>query len=550
MHEIGQAMMEKIRVGLERRSLVSPSRYAENVRIMGTPFAGPWSFDRHPWLREMHDCKAEMMVGQKAAQMGYTECALNRVFHAIDYLRLDVMYVLPTKTPDAGDFSASRFDPALEESEKLRLLFTSTDNVGHKRAGSANLLVRGSKSRSQLKSQPINFLVLDEVDEMEQKNIPLAMERCSGQEQFWIWLISTPTIEAFGINLYFEQSSKKQFFFKCPSCSKHINLEFPRNLEITSDDPGSDDVLNSRLFCHECKATLNHADKPHFLKNGIWVPQEHGRTVEGFHINQLYSCASAPHRFAKNALEARSDPAAEQEFFNSKMGKPHAVEGARVTDKAFNACIGDYVSYNAAQAQKSRMITMGVDVGKLLHVEVSEWYWERFRGLDTNTMARCKVVFAGTFRHFEELDKMMHQWGVKYCVVDKHPETRKAREFAQRWHGKVRLCEYPVGMSGRNIIETEKEYTVKCDRTSWLDLSLGRFQSPNSIWVPQDIGHEYREHIKAQTRIYYKDGNGNLRAKYVKGSLADHYGHARNYCEIAFTLATVGAGNRAIGSPR
>ena len=92
--------------------------------------------------------------------------------------------------------------------------------------------------------------------------------------------------------------------------------------------------------------------------------------------------------------------------------------------------------------------------------------------------------------------------------------------------------------------------TVRADRTSWLDLSLGRFQDPHTIFLPADVPHMYREHIKAQTRVYFKDGNGNLRAKYVKGSVDDHYGHARNYAEIAFTLSTVGSGNRSIGSPR
>jgi phage terminase large subunit GpA-like protein len=114
---------------------------------MGHPYPGLWTFDHHPWLKEMHDCKATIKVGQKAAQCGYTEWALNESFYFNDIRRMDVLYVLPNTRPDAADFSSSRFDKALELSEHLRKLYSEVQNVGHKRAGSTNLFIRGSNSR-------------------------------------------------------------------------------------------------------------------------------------------------------------------------------------------------------------------------------------------------------------------------------------------------------------------------------------------------------------------------------------------------------------------
>jgi phage terminase large subunit GpA-like protein len=142
--------------------------------------------------------RAESNVGQKAAQMGYTETMLNLTFYNIDILRRDCLYVLPAKTPDAHDFSASRFDPALELSDYLTKLFSDVQNIGHKRAGSVNLYVSGSRSRSGLKSIPAGFLVMDELDEFDQENIPLAMERQSGQKEKQNWKISTPTHDGEG----------------------------------------------------------------------------------------------------------------------------------------------------------------------------------------------------------------------------------------------------------------------------------------------------------------------------------------------------------------
>jgi len=54
-----------------------------------------------------------------------------------------------------------------------------------------------------LKSVPVGLLILDELDEMTQKNIPLALERTAGQLEKNIWMCSTPTLEMRGINTYF-----------------------------------------------------------------------------------------------------------------------------------------------------------------------------------------------------------------------------------------------------------------------------------------------------------------------------------------------------------
>jgi phage terminase large subunit GpA-like protein len=166
---------------------------------MGKPYPGPWSFEHHPWLREMHDDMSEFVVGQKAAQMGYTEWVLNITFYCIDVLAESVLYVLPSES-DANDFSASRFDPALELSPHLGAIFSDVRNVALKRAGSASLYTRGSRSRSKLKSLPVGVLIFDEIDEMIQANIPLAMERTSGQVTKMYRMLSTPTIDNYGIN--------------------------------------------------------------------------------------------------------------------------------------------------------------------------------------------------------------------------------------------------------------------------------------------------------------------------------------------------------------
>jgi hypothetical protein len=547
MSSLAQQFAERVASGLKRKSLTSCSKWAEQYRVMGSKsFAGPWRFKYHPWLREMHDSKAEMNVGQKSAQMGFTEAVLNKVFYEIDINGTDCLYILPAKTPDASDFSAARFDAALQLSPHLRKMFSDVKNVGHKRAGSANLYIRGSRSDSGLKSIPTGFIVLDEVDEMTQENVPLAKERASGQVEKQIWMISTPTIDNFGINMYYRDSTQNHFHFKCPSCNRFIELKFPESFVVTAEELDDPKLKESHYICYECKAKLptlpyvSENKKPDDAKvswigDGIWIPSLTNKDAIGWHVNQMYSCTITPYEMARAFLMAQIDPAAEQEFFKSKLGLPHVVDGARVTDDDIERAKR---SYKRGDARPGGIYTMGVDVGKWCHWEICEWFLPPAgtSAVDLSVLAKCRVVTHGKCLEFEELDRMMFDYQIRFCVIDAMPERRKALEFANRHYGRVKLNFYGGGVIGKNIHISEQEPTITVDRTSWMDLSLGRFRN-NTIAIPCDVDMEYRAHMKAPVRIYEKDKNGNPIGRYTKGNEDDHYAHARTYAEIALPLA-------------
>jgi len=543
-HPLQELLANRITAGLKRKTITSCSKWAEAYRVMGQPFPGPWSFKYHPWAREMHDCDAEMMIGQKGAQLCYTEVALNKSCYNIDVHGNSVLYVLPTSTPDASNFSTSRFDPALELSPHLANLFSDVKNIGHKRAGSANLFLRGSRSRNQLKSIPVSFAAIDEVDEMVQQNIPLIFERMSGQLSQQSFLLSTPTIEHFGINAYYEQSTQDHFFFVCPHCSRLTEFLFPDCLEITADHYSDMSIADSYLKCKECKHKLSHRNKHTYLApTGQWVSGHTDRVMRGFHINQMYSSTVKPYQIATSFLKGQESPADEQEFWNSKMGMPHEPEGARLSDAAIQACIGQFAM--ASSAPPHALVTMGVDVGKWIHYEITQYGLSSW-GSDVSLSAEGKVLKAGKVEHFEELDQKMKNFKVNFCVIDANPERRKALEFAQRHWGHVRLCFYGRGVNGKSItMHDQAQHTLTVDRTSWLDLSLGRIRGQR-MRLPGDIPLEYKDQLKNLVRVVTKDKDGNPTAKYIKTG-EDHYAHARNYNEIALQLAASFSQSQNIG---
>lgn len=545
---------EGIASGLKRRTLTSCSKWSEAYVIMGgKDFPGPIGWKYHPWLKDMHDSSAQWNIGQKAAQMGFTVVGINRTFFKIDVERQSCLYLLPTKTPDATDFSATRFDPMLELSPHLEKLFSDVKNVATKRAGVATLYIRGANSRSGLKSIPVSFIVFDEYDEMRQENIPLALERTSGQLTKQYWAISTPTIPGMGINKLYLDSTQEHFFFTCPSCSRKTELIYPDSLVICGNHINDPDILKSHVICKECKQVLpshfvdrKDEAKADYIRTGLWEAQGHfDFQNRGFYINQMYSPTITPIELAKSYFRSLSSPADEQELHNSKFGNPHIVDGARVTEVLISKSIREYRKEDKPPVGK--LVTMGVDVGKWLHYEIAAWYPKKM-GADLNMMSDCRVLCEGKVAAFEELDQLMRQWQPLVCVIDANPERRKAYEFAVRFFGHVKLCFYGKGVSGKSITinKDTSEHTISVDRTSWMDASLGRFHA-GTIVLPQDVSREYREHIKCPVRIYEKDKDGNPVGKYVNTG-EDHFAHARNYNEIALPLAASFATNQDVAS--
>lgn len=507
--------------GLQRTMITTCSQWSEKYRICGKPYPGNYSFLRHPWMKEILDCDNEYVISQKAAQVGFTEGALNRVFFGIDIKGESCLYVLPT-ADGAGDFSTSRFDAAIDLSPHLKSLFSDVKNIGHKRAGSANLFIRGSRSKEKLKSLPVSLLIFDEVDEMKQDNIPLALERVSGQTEFQIWFISTPTIPKLGVNKYFMKASKRSFVFECPHCNKMIDLRYPESL-INIDDPNQ-----CKLICYLCKGILEHENKIEFLKDGYWIKECDGDGI-GYKINQLYSStvSGLPANTSKKWLASQSNAAEEQEFYNSVLGEAHLVKDAAITDADLDKCIKEHK--NLTVPRDLGFFTMGIDVGKYLHVTIDKWVNDH-----------CQTIAILKVSDFSELEKLMVNYKILMAVIDANPERRKALEFAQAFPGHVKLCFYARGKRNVSITDDDDDYfrsdfTVSVDRTSWIDAAFARYRKA-TISLPADTPLEYREHVKSLVRVYKKDPDGNPIGIYVNTD-DDHYAHSRVYSEIAYPLA-------------
>jgi len=492
--------------GLQKLPLLE---WTEKYRIIA---GEPFRIDRwphyFPYLKPIYNDDSRQLVIMKCAQVGVSELAINKSLWALDQHRMDVMYLLPTRE-EAADFSAGRFDPALEESSYLDRLFIDVKNVGHKRTGAANYYLRGTQKRSQLKSVPIDFLIKDELDEMVQKNLSLADTRLDASPFKWKLDLSTPTVPEFGIHARFLESDQHELHARCPHCGTWQRPTYKDNVEHDGEPP-----------FYKC----SHCSRPTetFLTWDLeWVAGQPTNGIRGYHLTQLLS----PHTTAAELAEFASKPENEQEFYNSKLGEPHVAKGGQLTEDILNACCeAGYVLPSTG-----RHCTMGVDVGKVLNVRVSNW--ER----DGDAWQKVARVI-DTVREFTELDDLMDQYDVDICVIDALPETRLAKAFADRFKGRVWLAYYNIShKSSEYCIWDDKKRVVRVQRNLALETMMSRYLTRRLV-LPEHAAliPEFYAQLRAPKRVQQRDERtGNMVPRFLEDGKPDHYAHAEVYDDIA-----------------
>jgi phage terminase large subunit GpA-like protein len=261
--------------------------------VQGLDLGGrKFTFEEHEYQVDMLKENATRQCFKKGAQVGATEVNVLKTLHGLLFGRYPqgVLYLFPTVN-DVTDFSKGRFGPLVSDNEEVASQVSHTDAVGVKRIRKSMLYLRGAratgriegikKTSSSLKGIPVDRLVCDEVDEMEQAMIDLAIERLGHSLVKEEAYLSTPSIPDFGISKLYDESDQRVREIKCSHCNTGtvLELEFPSCLIELSDGR----VIRA---CKKCKREI-------FLRDGQWVPICPGRSKDlvGWWISQLLTSA-------------------------------------------------------------------------------------------------------------------------------------------------------------------------------------------------------------------------------------------------------------------
>lgn len=341
---------------------------------------GRYRSERTPYVREIGaelsaSSKSWKVVFVAGVQVGKSTVGLNWLGYIIHKAPGPVMVVQPIEN-EARKFSQERLDELVDNSPALvgRVTESKKGEKGNttlrKEFRGGSLVLTGANSAAGLRSKPVRYLFLDEVDQYVEDvdgqgpPIKLAEARTPtfGRKRK-IFICSTPTIEHVSpIEKEWNASDQRRYFVACPYCNNRDWIRW-ENIRFDEGRPET-----ARLVCIACSREIPEGMKPALLAGGEWRPTRNVARdgparpgVAGFHLSALYSplgwlsWSSCVEQF----LEAKDDPVQLKLWVNTVLGETwkDRNESVEVED-----LVGRLERYEAEVPHGVGILTASVDV--------------------------------------------------------------------------------------------------------------------------------------------------------------------------------------------
>ncbi|MBR4859777.1 MAG: phage terminase large subunit family protein [Alphaproteobacteria bacterium] len=382
-------IVDDIKRALSIADNLTVSEWADKYRVLSqaaSAESGKWKTSRTPYLKEIMDCLSanstpKKVVFMKGAQIGGTEAGLNWIGYIIHRAPGPTLIVNPSIDTSKRN-SKMRIMPMIEATKILSKCIMpqksrdSGNTILQKEFKGGVLIMTGANAPSGLRSVPIRYLFLDEIDEYpkeagtEGDPVDLAIQRTATFSNKKIFMISTPTIkDASRIEQAFLEGDQRYYHVPCPYCNHYQVLRW-RNVVFDSKN-----LTEACYKCEKCGVLWHNWEKETILARGHWIATKPLNTdVASFHLSSLYS----PHGWiswtdiAKEFLAAKDEPSRLQVWTNTKLADPWEDMAGEQIDPT-NLMIrrehfGEYLPAGVA------VLTAGVDVqDNRLEVEVVGW---------------------------------------------------------------------------------------------------------------------------------------------------------------------------------
>jgi phage terminase large subunit GpA-like protein len=195
------------------------------------------------------------------------------------------------------------------------------------------LVMTGANSAVGLRSMPVRFLFLDEVDayppSADDEGDPVALAKARTRTFSWrrkVFLASTPTIKGLSrIEREYKASDQRRYFVPCPHCGSYQYLRFER-LRWEKGKPET-----AAYHCEGCEQPIAEHHKTRMLAEGEWRPT--ATPVDplsiGFHLSSLYSPVGwlSWERSAREWEVCQASDEAKRSFINTVLGDTWAETG-------------------------------------------------------------------------------------------------------------------------------------------------------------------------------------------------------------------------------
>lgn len=355
---------------------LSVSEYAERYRTLplGTPFPGPWSNDRTPYLREMMDDMGPQSLIQeeyclKGHQIGFTAAAENIVLYWMDLNPTELLFISATDEL-LKDWVTKRLEPAIDSVGMRHKIVSKSENRRTRRSGDntfskeflgGSLKMASAQSAASLRSMSKRVLIMDEMDGAPAKlktgegiytDVAMARTTAFGNRKKILGFSTPTTIEDSLIWAKYEAGDQRKFLVPCPICGR------PQELVLSVGDMKyglKGDMIAGKLdhayyVCEFCYETFFDHQKVKMLANGHWEASKEScrKTYRSRHISALYSPPGmcSWDEFYQKYLDAQNDPNGMRSFTNLYLGLPYTETGSRPTIQKMQTLRGNYHECN------------------------------------------------------------------------------------------------------------------------------------------------------------------------------------------------------------
>jgi hypothetical protein len=219
------------------------------------------------------------------------------------------------------------------------------------------------------------------------------------------------------------------------------------------------------------------------------------------------------------------------------LGIPFQFEGSRLSVGALEAVAdGPGIDWTGGEAYSDEVVTAGIDVGALLHMQIS------VIARDENENPIRETRFVGTVRTFEDVAELLRRFRVNLAVIDAYPEIHKAQElrdeFVESGECAVWLCRFHptprLGPQRYGMRQKHHGQIVQVDRTAVFDVSFADIVDGRRV-LPADVMAvpQWPEQMCAPVRVVSTE---KAKIHWTEGNQPDHYRLADVYDRVAADL--------------
>lgn len=479
----------------------------------------PIEFEKRKFLKDIYNDLSPLQVWLKPPQIGATVCQTIKSFFVAKKLNRQIIYTLPTQS-DIQDMVGGSINRIIAQNTTLMEWVHDHDTVEQKQVGDSMIFYRGTYTSKQAMMIPSGLNIHDEVDASDADVIVQYENRLQAQEDGgWRWYFSHPSLVGHGVDIYWEQSDKKEWIITCPNCEHKFFMQWPRNI----------DRARRCYICHACKAEL-----PEEVRiNGQWMPTAQGE-FSGWHVSQLMLY----NKSADDILDAFDDPRKDEQYFwNYVLGLPYVGSENKISSETVLKNVVSEVN------EQNDRIIIGVDTGLPWYLTCMNkqgvFYYEELKKVGDPNVPK-------NYDPKNRIRELLIKWPSSVVIGDQGGELSPLRILQQEFVGRVYLCFYRKDRKSLELIrwgeKIEELGTVTVDRNRMFQLmveqlrDIGRIRLNGTLaeWKPwaEQFDNVYRE-LKVVKNAIGKDISTNYGAELIwKRNGPDHFCHTLLYCMV------------------